>query len=210
MSDPFDDRYRRNGEWFPEESLAVTDSTWERLSKATSIPEGPALSAGCGTARVMEKFFSLGREVAGFDVSPVAVESARFRIPSGNWKVADAGAAWPYPSATYALVVDECCLHHMDWPKRAIFLKEARRVIRDDGVLLLASNLWGGPDGATTSDRTTVHENQVIQTYSTERELRSEIERAGFEIERFNILVRDLPFAEVVARPRIGERRMES
>lgn len=197
---PFDARYRAAGEWFAPEFRSVADRAWGELLGLADAPEGPALSAGCGTGRAIVNLLQSSRPLSGFDISPTAVQIARTNHPSADWQVGDAGEPWPYSDSKFAIVVDEYCLHHLDWPARAVFLAEARRVLCDDGVYLSGTNLWSGDPAVAREGRTERRDRWTTQTYPTREEALDELALA--ELTPLHVLAgrRDIPFLEIVAR----------
>lgn len=87
------------------------------------------LDAGCGEghhlAAIAERF---GCEAHGVDISVVAIEAAAKRYPRIQWIVANADRLVPYPAASFRAVTS------ITARMNAV---EFRRVLRDDGILLV-------------------------------------------------------------------------
>ena len=88
------------------------------------------LDAGCGEghhlAAICERFGSSG---SGVDISVPAIEAAARRHPDPSWIVANADRFIPYADATFTAVTSITARMNSD---------EFRRVLRADGVLLVA------------------------------------------------------------------------
>jgi 23S rRNA (guanine745-N1)-methyltransferase len=104
-----------------------------RLAIAALVAAGPhdvVLDAGCGDGFYLG---SLQREIAfdahGVDISTPAVEAAAKRYPQCEWVVGNADRAVPYADRSFSLILSITA--RMNPP-------EFRRVLRDDGRLLVA------------------------------------------------------------------------
>ena len=84
------------------------------------------LDAGCGDGFYLG---SLSCDAHGIDISLPAIEAAAKRYPDCEWIVANADRFVPYESATFNLVMSITARMNSS---------EFRRVLRDDGLLLVA------------------------------------------------------------------------
>src|SRR5204863_8301010 len=77
--------------------------------------------------------------VVGVDVSADAIELAREQVPSAELHVA---TVWelPLPADAFDLVVTNDVIQHVPEPWVTAALRELRRVLRDDGTLLVKAN----------------------------------------------------------------------
>jgi ubiquinone/menaquinone biosynthesis C-methylase UbiE len=85
------------------------------------------LDVGVGSGLFAEAFVQHRLEVAGVDVNPEMIVSAKQFVPKGDFRESTAEAL-PYPDATFDLVFFGLLLHESDEPLKA--LQEARRVSR--------------------------------------------------------------------------------
>ncbi|HUZ00909.1 MAG TPA: class I SAM-dependent methyltransferase [Thermomicrobiaceae bacterium] len=133
----------------------------------------PILELGCGTGRLLVPLASAGYQVSGLDVSPAMIAIARERLEgSGLARVElDVGNITDlsvYPSAHFRLVFAaiNSFLHLESREDQLAALQEVRRVLHEDGILVLdvfhptpavlqalddqlrLDGQWGLPDGA--------------------------------------------------------------
>jgi SAM-dependent methyltransferase len=101
------------------------------------------LDVGCATANLLR---ALGRrypttELVGLDPDPRALTLAARKVRRAGLDVRlDLGFAQelPYPDASFDRVFSSLMLHHLDTESKDALLAEVRRVLRPDGLLVLA------------------------------------------------------------------------
>lgn len=96
---------------------------------------GKILEAGCGVGHYVLVYGAQGYDIEGVEESAVAVGKARERYPELPVYQADVRAL-PYPSGSLAAYFSGGVLEHFEEGPAAA-LREAHRVLQDDGVLLL-------------------------------------------------------------------------
>ena len=132
------------------------------------------LDAGCGTGGFLRWALERGsfEAAVGVDVSPEAIAIARGQVPQATLHTA---TIWDLPldPASFDLVVANDVLQHVPEARVEQSLRELRRVVRDDGVLLVRTN------GARSFRR----EGQEWRAYDQET-LASALAEAGFRGER--------------------------
>jgi ubiquinone/menaquinone biosynthesis C-methylase UbiE len=103
-----------------------------RPSKGMSI-----LDVGCGTGSHLELYQRYKCNLYGLDLSPSMLELARERL--GDTAQLDLGDAteMPYKDDKFDLVISMLTLHEMSPEIRLSVLNEVKRVLKDDGRLLL-------------------------------------------------------------------------
>ncbi|MEA2162555.1 MAG: rRNA (guanine745-N1)-methyltransferase [Thermoanaerobaculia bacterium] len=88
------------------------------------------LDAGCGDGFYLGSLANeSGCEAHGIDISVPAIDAAARRYPDCHWVVGNADRYLPYPGKTFSRVLSITARMNAD---------EFRRVIRDDGMLLVA------------------------------------------------------------------------
>ena len=109
----------------------------ERL--ALRAPLARALDVGCGTGQSTHALREIAREVIGTDISK---EMLRAATPADgvHFLVADAHRL-PFAAGSFNLVTVSMAFH---WLRRACFLREARRVLRMNGWLVIYNNFFFG------------------------------------------------------------------
>jgi ubiquinone/menaquinone biosynthesis C-methylase UbiE len=106
------------------------------------LAPGPGLrvlDAGCGRGEVLLACARRGAEVAGIDYSPDAVEISRETlsdVPGADIKQGEV-TTLPWPDATFDRVLSGDVIEHLDHADGEAMLREAHRVLRPDGYLLL-------------------------------------------------------------------------
>lgn len=111
----------------------------ESLRAALRLRCGPgrALDLGCGTGQLLRRAAQMmpGCLLVGVDPAGQMLVRAARNAPSARLIRAEA-AALPFPSASFDLITCTATLRH--WPDLQAGLREAARVLTDDGVLIIA------------------------------------------------------------------------
>ena len=94
-----------------------------------------ALDLGCGDGRLTEELNAA--EVVGADVSPVALERARRRVPGATFTELEPDAPLPFDDGSFDLLLCAETLEHVRDVQ--LLLSEARRVLRPGGTLALTT-----------------------------------------------------------------------
>jgi len=101
------------------------------------------LDLGCGNGRFYEMFKNKKIDYIGIDNSKELIEIAKKKFPNANFQVNNA-LNLSFPSDYFDKVYAVAVLHHI--PSREFrlqFLKEAKRVLKQEGLLILTVwNLW--------------------------------------------------------------------
>jgi ubiquinone/menaquinone biosynthesis C-methylase UbiE len=116
----------------------------ERLLRPAALQPGEAvLDVACGTGTLViaakEKVGPAGR-VAGIDASPEMIERARAKATRAGADVTfvtGTAQALPFDDGQFDIIMGTLMLHHLPKPVRAEFAREARRVLKPGGRLLL-------------------------------------------------------------------------
>lgn len=137
-----------NAQWnsWSERSLA-----W-MLERAGCRPSGDVLDVATGGGFTALAFAPRVRSVTALDVSPRMLDQARRRaaeqgLTNLTFREGDAGAL-PFPDATFDIVTCRIAAHH--FPEVALFAREAARVLRPRGRLVLVDTCV--PDGEPEAD----------------------------------------------------------
>lgn len=115
----------------------------EMVRLAAPQPGQRVLDVGCATGNLL---VALGRrrpdlELVGLDPDPAALSRAARKARRAGVAVRwDRGYAdtLPHPDGHFGVVFSSLMLHHLDPPQKVAMLAEVRRVLRPDGVLVLA------------------------------------------------------------------------
>lgn len=143
------DRYSDSYREAVEESIAFAGADLDvyTRAKAEELLElagcvGPPhrlafLDVGCGigdTDRFLEG--RVGR-LAGVDVAPKMLESARARNPWAEYRDYDAGEPIPFADESFDVCFAVCVFHHIPRDQRARLVGEMRRVCRRGGLVAI-------------------------------------------------------------------------
>ena len=190
-----DDAYRRRkaagaaGWDEPEVSAAVLHQFERLLSHASVLPASRLIEFGCGAGNLSVGFARLDFQVTGIDISPTAIEWARERAADQGlpiaFRVGDV-VSLSDSDSSYEVAVDSHCLHCLIGQDRLAFLLNARRLLVNDGALVV-NTMCQNPnthrlDGFDASTGVIQHSGIATRFIGTRDLLESEIWRAGFEI----------------------------
>jgi ubiquinone/menaquinone biosynthesis C-methylase UbiE len=107
-------------------ALSLTPIDEERVAIALGRSRGLVLDIGCGTNELVRRYRSRQGMAIGVDICP--------------WPGADVvcdTTRLPFPDGHFDTVVMLACLNHVPRSKRNQVLQEARRVLKNDGQLLI-------------------------------------------------------------------------
>jgi ubiquinone/menaquinone biosynthesis C-methylase UbiE len=138
---------------------------------ASLPPVGDALDLGCGDGRLTAELRA--ERIVASDVSAVAVERARRRLPAAEIVRVEPDAPLPLPDSAFDLVLCAETLEHVRDVQ--LFLSEARRVLRAGGRLALTTPAT--PPLMRPPDPLSPH----LRAF-TARSLRRVLDELGFEL----------------------------
>ncbi|HST25542.1 MAG TPA: class I SAM-dependent methyltransferase [Gaiellaceae bacterium] len=114
------------------------------LAGLDQLAVGPGVSlldVGCGSGAVLRIAADRGADVTGIDAAPALVAHARRLVPGAHVEVGDIQFL-PFEDASFDIVTGFNSFQYA--ADRAAALREARRVLRDDGRVLML--VWGPPE----------------------------------------------------------------
>ncbi|MFD4441027.1 class I SAM-dependent methyltransferase [Nocardia sp. NPDC058519] len=183
----------------------VREQVLDQISR--QLPTGPctALDAGTGSGRTMARLIQglhPESDIVGCDLSPAMLHQARIHAPhkargSLSFVYADL-CALPFDDGGFDLVVSTFTLHHVPPTQQLAVLRELRRVLGEDGMLILADQIQPDPPLSVAAMRAAVAETfyphlphaeavGLLSTYGewplTVGELTDLLEVAGFGCE---------------------------
>ncbi len=125
-----------------EEFSTTREEVWEEMNFLFDdyvIPGDKILDLGCGNGRFFELLEDKDVNYIGVDFSEKLIEIAKKKYPKVKFQVADA-LDLPFPNNYFDKIYSIAVLHHIPSKElRLQFLKEARRVLKPDGFLILTA-----------------------------------------------------------------------
>lgn len=100
------------------------------------------LDVGCGTGSHLGRYARAGVTAFGLDRSPSMLTRAAKKLGGRLGLARGDGGRMPYRSGAFDLVLMAMVLHEMAPTTRSAVLDEARRVLVDDGLLLIMDYAW--------------------------------------------------------------------
>lgn len=123
-----------------EEFSTTREEVWEEaqfLFNDYVIPGDKILDLGCGNGRFFESLKDRDIDYIGVDFSEKLIEIARKKYPGTKFQTADA-LDLSFPNNYFDKIYSVAVLHHIPSKQlRLQFLKEARRVLKLNGLLIL-------------------------------------------------------------------------
>ena len=120
--------YTRTRAFIPEDIRALGNCTLggERV-----------LDSGCANGRLLEVLRDKKVDYFGVDISKRLIEIAKEKYPQAKFQVADA-LSLPFPNNYFDKIYSISVLHNIPSPEFQLqYLKEARRVLKPGGLLIL-------------------------------------------------------------------------
>lgn len=105
---------------------------------------GRVIELGCGTGRVTGHLVAGGAEVDAVDVSAPMLAEARRRHPRATFHLLDMRGIGSFAEASFDAVIATCnVLDVLDDDDRRAVLRDVRRLLRPDGILVFSSHNRG-------------------------------------------------------------------
>jgi len=107
-----------------------------RIKQVLRYVKGRCLDIGCGDNRLIQEYKARGGDGIGIDIYPW----------DGVDLVVEDSSNLPFPDSCFDTVTFVACLNHI--PRRVDILREAHRVLEDDGVVIITflqpaiSTIW--------------------------------------------------------------------
>lgn len=100
-------------------------------------PGDKVLDLGCGNGRLLEFLKNKEVDYIGVDNSEKLIEIAKSKYPKNRFLVAE-GLSLPFPKNYFDKIYSIAVFHHLPSKEfRLLFLKEAKRVLKPAGLLIL-------------------------------------------------------------------------
>jgi SAM-dependent methyltransferase len=154
--------------------VGMRDLSASLLGDRMRRPGSRLLDAGCGTGGFLRWALDTGAfaSAAGVDVASSAIELARRRVPEADLRTSPLKKL-PFADRSFDVVVANDVLQHIPEHDVASSLGELRRVLADDGAILVRTN--GARRFGSSRDDWRIYDR---------RTLGAELERACFRLDR--------------------------
>jgi SAM-dependent methyltransferase len=204
---------------------------WYQDVFARRLPsDGIIVEAGCGNGNLVRMLINhdpmrwgggitsgepgrafAGARVEGLDFAERAVAESRRIHPEGCYRVGDVRAL-PYADGQIAAYLSMGVVEHFDEPTRAIILREAARALRPGGVAIITVPYFSPARrvramlGGFPRESAGVDGLEFYQFFFTAREIRRQVEAAGFRIVEVNSYDARKGFTDVLGGHRLLSR----
>ncbi|WP_341224878.1 methyltransferase domain-containing protein [uncultured Arcticibacterium sp.] len=130
-------------DWFIKLTVPEKEVKSKTIDLAEINADDKVLDFGCGTATLCQILLAkyVVTEVVGLDVDPAILEIAKKKsIPDLTLKEFD-GEVIPFKDQYFDKVISSWVFHHLTTEQKINAFKEIKRVLKPDGVFILAD--WG-------------------------------------------------------------------
>jgi ubiquinone/menaquinone biosynthesis C-methylase UbiE len=110
------------------------------LEKETSV----VVDIGIGTGNLAKRFVGKAKQIIGIDPSVEMLQLAKKKIPAIEIKKADF-LSLPLSDHSVDLIVSSYALHHLTENEKMIALEEMSRVLKKEGVIIVADLMFANP-----------------------------------------------------------------
>ena len=143
--------------------------------------EDKILEIGCGSGNILK--FVNSKNIYGLDISPKMIEFCKKTIPNGDFTTGDAENL-PYEDNFFDKVIISEVLYYLPNIEKA--LKEAHRVLKKDGLLLITSlnKRYNFVKSVVNTLKIGVHDN-VSMSYLSLKNLKNLLEK-DFKIKKIS------------------------
>ncbi len=114
--------------------------TFKNILRFTDLCNQEVLEIGCGDGRITSYLIGKSKRLVAIDPNEDSISKAKKNIVGADFRIGS-GEFLKFPSRSFDLVLFTLSLHHQDG---VIALREARRVSRDDGQVLILEPLNDG------------------------------------------------------------------
>jgi len=134
------DRHYRDGSYQTRWHKFAPTHELVTLIATGIVPQGPSLDLGCGGGTEVAYLASQGFAACGVDFSPAALRVARAYAAEQGVQAAFCGGSavqLPFADASFSLVTDRGCLHHVRDKHRHKYAREVARITRPGGYAVI-------------------------------------------------------------------------
>jgi ubiquinone/menaquinone biosynthesis C-methylase UbiE len=114
------------------------------------VPKGPSLDLGCGGGVEVAYLASQGFDACGLDYAPSALRIAKESATDSGVNAEFCGGSalqMPFATASFSLVTDRGCLHHIRDKHRHKYAREVARITKPGGYAVIRGMADERPKG---------------------------------------------------------------
>lgn len=100
----------------------------------------PIVDLGCGLGNNTDYLIQKGKEVLACDYSKVAIETIQREMPKAKTSLFDMTQKFPIEDNFTDVVIADLCLHYFDKKITEDIIREIKRVLKPNGILLFRVN----------------------------------------------------------------------
>lgn len=137
-------------EYFSDSCDEIVREHEDRYSSISKlVADKVVLDAACGAGYGSFEISKYAKKVRGIDISSDSIQYAKNNYSSENLKFNVASVTeMPFPDDEFDVVVSFETIEHIDENQQLLFLKEIKRVLKENGVLIIST-----PDKLNYSDK---------------------------------------------------------
>lgn len=141
-----------------------TSDEIKELVSAADFSESKVLEIGCGSGRLTKRLSPRADEYYGIDIDERLLDYVRqdkYIFEDVNQLFKANSEILPFEESTFDIILDGWVTKH----KRDVAFSEYKRVVKNDGVILLVTESWNEYDRAVNSEYV-----RMLEEYHTERD----------------------------------------
>jgi ubiquinone/menaquinone biosynthesis C-methylase UbiE len=165
--------------------MQTLSSDMPKIKEFIQLAGRTMLEIGCGDGRLSAQLADEVDTLTSIDPDEILIDQARKRIAGVNFQVGS-GEQLEFENHCFDIVLFGYSLHHQDGARA---LTEARRVLRDDGCMLI---IEPAPDGEYTRLVAVFQKNEIGRLQKT----RAHIQSGEFQILRQDVYMIAYPFKD--------------